>query len=110
MPEGIQNPLRWLTKFLTDPGKGLKDANTDFPTQEVVQMQLYQRYMARQYEIKEAGEFADDFAVGMWSFKRKARMEAVAGIYGQREERTPMIPESLEDVTVRAPDTARDKK
>lgn len=106
MPEEkkIENPLRWLTKFLTRPSEGLKDSKTDFPTYELVQAQLYHRYMAKQYKIKEADDFADTLAVAMWSFKRKSRTEAVAGIYGQREKRVPPILETLEDIVVRPPE------
>lgn len=83
----VEDPKKKLTTFLSDlEGTDKHDLSTEFPTAEVIQMQLYHRRMAL-VGVKEADDFANDIAEVMWSFKRGSRREAVLAMAGAGEER-----------------------
>ncbi len=100
----IENPIRWLTRFLTKFDKDNPDIQSDFSTPEVMRMQLYHRTIGDRFKIAEAHKFADRIAGVLWSNNRKSRVEAVAGLQSMGEEKTPMPVEELETVEIRPPE------
>lgn len=102
--EQIDNPLRWLTRAITKADGKKPDIMTEFPTTEVLNLQLYRRHINRVYGIKEAKDDADDFADAMWSFKRSSRKEVVLGLHAGAREKRPFISEDMSEITIPMPE------
>jgi tRNA A-37 threonylcarbamoyl transferase component Bud32 len=77
------NPDEKLTKAITEINEDDASIDTfsDFPTKEAIDIQLYNRMLAKTMDLAYYEHEADFISEMMRGFKRKARQEVVLSLY-----------------------------